>query len=669
MTSNKGLSNYILISILIWLTVPTWAQSTRNCEYIRPHQADHWVFGIKGGIDFTQTPPQATPTAEEYKVINGISAYSNEDGILKAFSNGQDVRNGSYYIMSNGQGLKGAPLATMNSIIVPNPGNVNQLFIFTTGPYIEVASAGDGVFYSTIDYSSSASGVIINKNTPLFTKNSVRVCAVKHENQRDYWVIFHGMGASNGDSFFSYLVDTGGVSSSPIVSKVGYIQQGDYSNGFGYMKASSDGNKIAHTIWGDGIVEVLSFNKSTGIISNPISSNPGDIDSPDGLEFSPDNNTLYVSTQPLPTPTVPIVTDYLYQFDLTSSMPFSTPFTEIEHFNSSNSASDSLMGGLQLSPDGKIFLTIFNVSSNTGKPTLSVIYNPNRAGAACNYNNLGHVADTRFNLNGGESLLGLPTFVTDYLNIPHFSFFNKCKNDVTDFQIRNTANVEATWNFSTIDPNGVLEYGAPDLLNPGFKFSDAGTYQVELTETWNGVSIPYSREVIIHPLPVIDIGNGADTISILPNSSIQLDAGEWDYIEWSPGGSHDRYLDVNQEGKYKVTVVDTNCCYNVDEVYIMFAELSFPNAFNPNSNIASNQSFGVIGDVASLSSFIMQIYDRWGQIIFETTDPKQKWDGKFKSGEMAPYGVYVWHSVFTTFDSGFSPARDIDNRGTVTLLR
>jgi len=669
MIISKGLSKLLLISIFVWLTLPMVAQSTRNCEYIRPHQADHWVFGIKGGIDFTQTPAQASPTAGSYNVSDGISAYSNEDGVLKAFSNGKVVRNGSYYIMTNGENLLGEAIAAMNSIIVPNPGNKNQLFVFTTDEYLEVVPSGDGVCYSTIDFSNNQNGEIINKNTQLFTKNSIRVCAVQHENQRDFWVIFHGLGSSNGDSFFSYLVDSNGVNTTPVVSRVGYIQQGDYTNGFGYMKASPDGKKIAHTIHGDGVVEVFDFNKTTGFLSDPISSIPGDIVAPFGLEFSPNDSLLYITTQPQPG-VGEIVTDYLYQFDLTKDAPFNPPFTVIEQFDFSIntlSSQDSLMGALQLSPDGKIFLSKGERGGITGKPSLSVIYNPNRPGNECNYNSY-EGNDQVFNLQGGESLIGLPTFVTDYLNIPHFSFFHKCHHDTTVFEIRNTANLVPTWNFSTIDPNGTLD-ASSDPKSPGYVFSEPGDYSVELTESWNGMDYNFVREVTIHPLPSVDIGKGGDTISILPNSSVRLDAGSYDYYYWTPGGSHDQYLDVTQEGWYEVLVTDTNCCSNTDRVYVQFADLHFPNAFKPASILDINQTFGVIGDVSSLSNFSLQIFDRWGKIIFETDNPLEKWTGQFDGGVDAPAGVYVWHSIFTTFESGLQAAQKIENRGTVMLVR
>ncbi|OFY51498.1 MAG: hypothetical protein A2W85_00975 [Bacteroidetes bacterium GWF2_41_31] len=116
-------------------------------------------------------------------------------------------------------------------------------------------------------------------------------------------------------------------------------------------------------------------------------------------------------------------------------------------------------------------------------------------------------------------------------------------------------------------------------------------------------------------------------------------------------------------------LTDTNCCPNTDSVYIQFAELSFPNAFRPGSSLVKNQEFGVIGDVSSLAQYVFQVYDRWGLLLFETKNPQEKWNGTFPGGEPAPQGIYVWHSVFTTFESCLQAAKEIENRGTVMLLR
>ncbi len=663
MIFTKGLIISFLTGVILFVSISAIGQSTRNCDYNRPHQADNWVFGNKAELNFTFQNAVATTSPGQFNLPYGSSSYSHTDGELFCFTNGMEVFNRGYYQMNLGTGLLGNAYATMNSIVVPHPGNSKQLFIFTVDMFLPPVFT-NGVNYSIVDLSTIPSGEVIQKNNPVFTENAQKICAVMHENQRDYWVILHGFGDSKGDGFYTFLVDTGGVNPTPVISRVGYAHSGDFNNSGGYIKASSDGNKIAVAIPVDGVIELFDFNKSSGTLSGAVSSNPGDFYYPYGIEFSPDNSKLYVSTSPIEPGT-----NFLYQFDLNVTNPFATTPTVIEQFDwSMIGTNDSLMGALQLAPDGKIYLSKFTKGATDGKPTLSVIYNPNRAGADCNYNKLDLNSNTPFYLQGGRTMVGLPVFVTDYLNIPHYSFFNLCHHDTTNFEIRNTANVNAEWNFATLDADGILVNTDP--LNPGFVFSEPGNYQVELSESWDGSTYPsFVRNVTINPLPNVDIGNGADTISILPNSTIRLDAGEYDYYSWSPGGSNSRYLDVTEQGLYTVTVTDTNCCTNSDQVFIQFSDLHFPNAFNPRSPTQRNQTFGVVGDVSSLAGFKLQIFDRWGKIIFETDDPTKPWDGKFEGGEFAPLGVYVWHSVFTTFESGLEPSKNIVNRGTVTLLR
>ena len=268
-------------------------------------------------------------------------------------------------------------------------------------------------------------------------------------------------------------------------------------------------------------------------------------------------------------------------------------------------------------------------------------------------------------LNGGKSQAGLPDFISSYLDIPHFYFFNQCHNDTTKFQIRNTANVDPSWDFKDIGGISILT----DPLNPKHIFSEAGTYDVELVETYNSIDYSFNSSIVINPLPSVDIGQGSDIIYILPNSSIRLDAGEgYDIYSWNTGGSTGQFLDVNEEGVYSVSVTDFNCCTNSDTVEIKFASITYPSAFNPNSSIAENQVFNISGEISGIASYQLLIFNRWGQLIFETDDPTIGWDGNV-DGSPAPLGTYVYSAVLTSFESGIQASIDIKNTGTVTLIR
>ena len=60
------------------------------------------------------------------------------------------------------------------------------------------------------------------------------------------------------------------------------------------------------------------------------------------------------------------------------------------------------------------------------------------------------------------------------------------------------------------------------------------------------------------------------------------------------------------------------------------------------------------------------IFDRWGQLVFETNDARQGWDGRHKDGgDILPQGVYVWRLIAR---KAFTAERE-DWFGTVTLLK
>lgn len=107
--------------------------------------------------------------------------------------------------------------------------------------------------------------------------------------------------------------------------------------------------------------------------------------------------------------------------------------------------------------------------------------------------------------------------------------------------------------------------------------------------------------------------------------------------------------------------VDTNL-YVLNVVYLNGCEIStsavvyviddrllyaLPTAFSPNGD-GKNDVFKVILN-KEVSSFAMRIYNRWGEKVFESTDAKLGWDGRYK-GAMQPTEVYVCYFTITKFD-------------------
>jgi gliding motility-associated-like protein len=88
-----------------------------------------------------------------------------------------------------------------------------------------------------------------------------------------------------------------------------------------------------------------------------------------------------------------------------------------------------------------------------------------------------------------------------------------------------------------------------------------------------------------------------------------------------------------------------------------------PNAFSPNSD-GVNDKFRILGlPVENITNFNFQVYDRWGQMVFNTSDIEDAWDGTFK-GRECPAAVYIWIIYYIDKNKA-----KISNKGTVTLVR
>jgi len=129
-----------------------------------------------------------------------------------------------------------------------------------------------------------------------------------------------------------------------------------------------------------------------------------------------------------------------------------------------------------------------------------------------------------------------------------------------------------------------------------------------------------------------------------------------------------RILDIRGIGKRGgIAKIVTSVFGCVDSIYgkvRITPEFRFfiPNAFTPNGD-GKNDSF--MSNNMGVREFNMTIYNRWGNIIFQTTDPKTGWNGKARgSNEIAENGVYVYK---IELQSVFYERQHFI--GTVTLVR
>ncbi len=115
-------------------------------------------------------------------------------------------------------------------------------------------------------------------------------------------------------------------------------------------------------------------------------------------------------------------------------------------------------------------------------------------------------------------------------------------------------------------------------------------------------------------------------------------------------------------GWYYVEITDANGCKAIDSVFVESAPntLGIPNAFTPNGD-GLNDFFQVHS--LNVATFDCKVFNRWGQLVFYTSDVDEGWDGNFK-GKKEQSGAYVY-LINVTYLDGKSDSR----KGNVTLIR
>ena len=459
-------------------------------------QTNNWYFGAYAGITFNGGAPAALTTGA-LTTYEGSASISDKNGNLLFYTDGITVWNRNNVPMTNGSGLNGDPSAAQSATIVPAPGNPNLFYVFT------VAAQGNpaGVCWSQVDMTLGGGlgdVVVATKNTQLITPSAEKLAAVKHANGLYVWVVAHGF-ADN--SFYAYLVDCNGVAA-PVVSNVG---QNEGYPGWGYMVASSDGQKLAKASCYIGF-ELMDFNNSTGAVTNALFL--GNPNQPYGISFSPDNNVLYG---------LKINDGSIWQWNLAAGTPAAVVASMAQIGTALGAAGGYKGGALQLGPDGKMYFPQCN------QPYLSCINNPNVVGAGCN------IQFNAVDLQGRNSILGLPPFIQSYFDTtPVINYSNNCVNHATSFSIGgNTALLDSVrWNFA--DPSS----GAANTsgnLNTTHTFTSAGTFNVQLIRYLTCVSDTSYRQVnIIAPTTATqNITTCAGTPFILPDGTSANAAGTY----------------------------------------------------------------------------------------------------------------------------------------------
>jgi gliding motility-associated-like protein len=182
-----------------------------------------------------------------------------------------------------------------------------------------------------------------------------------------------------------------------------------------------------------------------------------------------------------------------------------------------------------------------------------------------------------------------------------------------------------------------------------------------------GCSDTTTLDVTVHPGATIYVG---DSVSIYPGESYQISPQtNCTHFVWSPsaGLSNDRISNPIAtplaNTQYIVHATNESGCEVVDTLHIYVNPetlLGLPNAFVPGKG--PNSLFKVYKrGLASLNYF--RIYNRWGNVVYESNDIDAGWDGYYK-GILQPFAVYVYELEAVTNNGVL-----VRKKGNVTLIK
>jgi gliding motility-associated-like protein len=383
----------------------------------------------------------------------------------------------------------------------------------------------------------------------------------------------------------------------------------------------------------------------------------------------------------------------IYQFDVSSGI--TTTIVGSKTFVGRITTAYVIVGSIQMGPDGKLYIARQDMSF------LGIIPLPDLHAPACGFikdglslankkSNVGlpnsirmtsalqasfSVGPDRFKCNMDTIHLGAPAGFLNYSWSPNYNISSTSSPNVVITPFVDTSYVVKAekipgcfisdtikikvFHSPQIDLGKELRFciGDSASLNSGFGFS---------SYLWNtGMN---SREVVVKNPGTYSViattsegCKSADTVNVLPfydqpfvqlepqevlcyATPLRLDGGNFPDYLWSTGETS-QAITINTPGIYWLKVLDSNGCKGIDSTIVDDCRKKFfmPNAFTPGNDGRNDLIAPVL--YGSVKQYRFIIYNRWGEIIFETTNLNKGWDGAFH-GKPLETASFIWACTF-----------------------
>lgn len=270
---------------------------------------------------------------------------------------------------------------------------------------------------------------------------------------------------------------------------------------------------------------------------------------------------------------------------------------------------------------------------------------------------------------------GYDSIIVEFQNpIANFSAPNYvgCEpNEINFLDLSEIAEDIVEWNWNFGDGSG------SSLQNPSHIFEASGTYNVNLTViTSDGCSSDTTKNIAveIYPSPIAaftftPILPETDEMVIFTDLSINAESWFWDFGDGNYSTDQNPTHSYTNLSNYSVTLIVKNgiCSDTVHTTIIIEEPVIFyvPNVFTPDGDSFNEVFQPVFTSGFDPYDFHLVIYNRWGEIIFESYNAAKGWNGTYGNETIVQDGVYTWVIKFGDVNSD----KKYEYIGYVTLLK
>lgn len=686
---------------------------------------EKWYFGQGGVLDFkVQLPPPTPPDtlaengdlfkdpdatnptfvpqpSNSTSPINspeGLSMFYDSQGKLLLYSDGINVWGENEQLLPalpplTDNKLGGTSDATQTSIIVPkstcNECPHHQYYVFTTNKTTKMIS------YSIVDMRyNNGRGAIVDKDIPFYFPSTERITARMNDTEDGFFIYTH----EEGNNIFRILkVDSTGITET--TQPIG-LAHDDANSVKGYMKLSPFGRQMAVAVskGGKNYVEIYEIDgiKGTLTLTKTIDLNIASPPYVYGLEFNQDESKLYVTLRGDPASGIKSA---LYQLNLNLNNPVQIS----QNKRLIDESTTRAFGALQLGPtdpnqQGQKFIYM----AVDGSKEIPYITQPDFVATGTIAQNQAILGYVKIGSLGGAanvsgtSRFGLPTVVRakpeqDGEGL-EATYSGNCAEQPTVFETKGICSPmkgEAYWDFG----DGETGKG----LTVSHTYRKEGTYKIKLrvevySETeaskiapslLKGALREFCKEFIVEddvyikPSPNINLADSVYVCVIEGEKKELVPIVTKTYTPayaWkTPAGAqvaNTKNFTVDFVGNLvfetKNTFPNSTSCTSTEKIKIKEGcepRLFVPEAFTPNDDAINNK---LDVPTAHITDYLLRIYNRWGEVIFESLDPDIKWDGTYKGQLYAP-GVYAYYVTYKSRD--FPERPPITKTGGIVIVK